>query len=84
MDPHTIKEQYGDKLVIYGSLDIVDGLYKYDGEELDRYITDRFEVYAPGGGFVYCTGHFVRPDIPPQRLIRAYTLANQLASKYDN
>jgi uroporphyrinogen decarboxylase len=83
MDPHIIKQQYGDKLVIYGSLDIVDGLYKYDGDELDRYITDRFAIYAPGGGFVYCTGHFVQPDIPPQRLIRAYTLANQLAAKYD-
>lgn len=84
MDPQTIKEQYGDKLVIYGSLDVVDGLYKYDGHELDQYITDRFAVYAPGGGFVYCTGHFVQPDIPPQRLVRAYTLANQLAAKYSN
>ena len=82
MDPVMIKEKYGDKFVIYGSLDVVDGLYMYDGEELDEYISKRFEIYAPGGGFIFCTGHFVQPDVPPKRLIRAYRLANQLATNY--
>jgi uroporphyrinogen decarboxylase len=82
MDPQVIKEQYGDKFVIYGSLDVVDGLYMFDHEALDDYITKRFAVYAPGGGFIFCSGHFVQPDIPPRRLIRAYRLANQLAQQY--
>jgi uroporphyrinogen decarboxylase len=82
MEPRQIKDQYGDKLVIYGSLDVVDGLYSHDGEALDSYIRDRFEIYAPGGGFIFNTGHFVQPDIPPARLIRAYTLANRLAERY--
>lgn len=82
MEPQLIKEKYGDKLVVYGSLDVVDGLYKYEGEALDEYITKRFEIYAPGGGFIFNTGHFVQPDIPPERLIRAYTLANELALRY--
>jgi uroporphyrinogen decarboxylase len=82
MDPQHIKEKYGDKLVIYGALDVVDGLYKYDGEALDQYITKRFEIYGPGGGFIFNTGHFVQPDIPPERLVRAYTLANELALRY--
>jgi uroporphyrinogen decarboxylase len=82
MDPKSIKEQYGDKLVVYGSLDVVDGLYSHEGEALDQYITEKFEIYAPGGGFIFNTGHFVQPDIPVQRLIRAYTLANELAQRY--
>lgn len=82
MDPKEIKENYGDKLVIYGSLDVVDGLYGREGEELDKYITERFEIYAPGGGFILTTGHFVQPDIPVKRLIQAYTLANKLAERY--
>ena len=82
MDPKQIKEQYGDKIVVYGSLDVVDGLYRYDGEELDRYIAERFEIYAPGGGFIFNTGHFVQPDIPVERLKRAYRLANELAQGY--
>jgi uroporphyrinogen decarboxylase len=82
MEPRTIKEEYGDRLVVYGSLDVVDGLYGHEGEALDNYITERFEIYAPGGGFIFNTGHFVQPDIPVPRLIRAYTLANELAERY--
>lgn len=82
MDPATIKSEYGDKFVIYGSLDTVDGLLAYDGAELTDYITQRFETYAPGGGFIYNTGHFVQPDIPPQRLLHAYSVVNELAAHY--
>jgi uroporphyrinogen-III decarboxylase len=82
MDPQTIKVQYGDKIVIYGSLDVIDGLLAYDGQELADYITRRFHIYGPGGGFIFNTGHFVQPDIPPQRLIHAYTVVNSLATEY--
>jgi uroporphyrinogen decarboxylase len=82
MDPRTIKDKYGDKIVVYGSLDVIDGLLAYDGEELDEYITKRFEIYAPGGGFIFNGGHFIQPDIPPMRLVRAYTLVNKLARQY--
>ena len=82
MDPATIKATYGSKIVLYGSLDVVDGLLKYDGDKLDEYITKRFEIYAPGGGFIYNTGHWVQPDIPPMRLVRAYKTVKALAQKY--
>lgn len=79
MDPATVKAKYGDKFVIYGSLDVIDGLLAYEGDALEAYITRRFEIYAPGGGFIYNTGHFVQPDIPPKRLLHAYSVVNRLA-----
>ena len=82
MDPQTVKDDYGDKLMLYGSLDVVDGLRAFEGDELDEYIRKRFGIYAPGGRFIFCTGHFVMPDVPPARLIRAYTLVNELAVQY--
>ena len=82
MEPQKIKDEYGDKIVVYGSLDVVDGLYTHDGEALDEYISARFKIYAPGGGFIFNTGHFVQPDIPVERLKRAYGLVNQLAEQY--
>jgi uroporphyrinogen-III decarboxylase len=82
MDPREVKAKWGDKITIYGSLDVVDGLLKYDGDELDAYITERFGIYAPGGGFIFNGGHFIQPDIPPARLIRAYRLVNELAPRY--
>jgi uroporphyrinogen decarboxylase len=82
MDPEAVKRDYGDKIVIYGSLDVMNGLLAYEGEVLEEYITKRFEIYAPGGGFIFNTGHFVQPDIPPQRLIHAYSVVNRLATRY--
>jgi uroporphyrinogen decarboxylase len=82
MDPQTVKDKYGDKITIYGSLDVIDGLLAYEGDVLDDYITQRFAIYAPGGGFIYNTGHFVQPDIPPLRLVRAYATVKRLAQQY--
>jgi uroporphyrinogen decarboxylase len=82
MDPTTIKEKYGKDLVIYGSLDVIDGLYAYEGDELADYIRQHFAIYAPGGGFIFNTGHFVQPDIPPPRLLGAYRVANECAIEY--
>jgi uroporphyrinogen decarboxylase len=82
MNPREIKEKYGDKITIYGSLDVIDGLLKYDGDELDEYITKRFEIYAPGGGFIFNGGHFIQPDIPPMRLVQAYRTVKKLAPQY--
>jgi uroporphyrinogen decarboxylase len=82
MDPQTIKNSYGDKITIYGSLDVIDGLFAYEGDALDEYITTRFAIYGPGGGFMFNTGHFVQPDIPPLRLVRAYGTVKRLAEQY--
>ena len=82
MEPRKIKDEYGDKIVINGSLDIIEGLFSLEGDALDEYITERFKIYAPGGGFIFNTGHFVQPDISVPKLIRAYTLANKLAEQY--
>lgn len=82
MDPATIKAAYGDKLVIYGSLDTVDHLLLEDEAALTQVIADRFAIYAPGGGFIFNTGHMVQPDTPPQRLVQAYRLAYDLAQRY--
>lgn len=82
MKPQLIKEKYAGKIVVYGSLDVIDGLLAFDGDELDQYITRRFAIYAPGGGFIFNTGHFVQPDISPGKLRLAYTVANRESRKY--
>ena len=82
MDPVTLKREYGDKITFYGSLDVIDGILTHDGEALTDYLTQRFEIYAPGGGFIFNSAHFIQPDIPPERLIHAYSVVKQLANEY--
>ena len=45
-------------------------------------IRDSFKIYAPGGGFIFNGGHFIQPDIPPMRLVRAYRTVQKLAPQY--
>lgn len=82
MDPKEVKAKWGDKITIYGSLDVIDGLLKFEGDALEEYITNRFAIYAPGGGFIFNGGHFIQPDIPPARLIHAYRVVQKLAPLY--
>ena len=60
----------------------MDALLLQEVVPLADYITRRFAIYAPGGGFIFNTGHMVQPDTPPQRLVGAYRLANELAARY--
>ncbi len=82
MNPAEVKAKYGQRLTVYGALDVMDSLLQLDGAELEDYLTQRFAIYAPGGGFIFNGGHFIQPDIPPQRLLHAYTVVNRLARQY--
>lgn len=82
MVPETIKRDYGDKITVYGSLDVIDGIRTNEGADLEAYIKNRFEVYAPNGGFIFHSAHFIQPDVPPERLLHAYEIANRWAAKY--
>lgn len=81
MDPVGLKKDYGDKITFYGSLDVIDGIRTNEGDDLTDYITKRFEIYAPNGGFIFHSAHFIQPDVPPERLLHAYTIANNLAGR---
>lgn len=80
MDPQYVKENYGDDLVIHGGLDVMDSLLNLEGEELEAYVRKQFEVFKPGGGFIFNGSHMIQPDISPEKLCGVYKLANSLAS----
>lgn len=79
MDQTMVKQDYGDKLVIHGGLDVMDSLLNLDGEDLMQYVRRQFEICKPGGGFIYNGSHMIQPDVSPAKLCRVYELANELA-----
>jgi uroporphyrinogen decarboxylase len=30
------------------------------------------EIFAPGGGFVFCQVHNIQPDVPPENVVAMY------------
>jgi len=75
MDVRRFKREYGDKLALYGGLDIRYILPRAPLEELEGEIRELFRVMKPGGGFIFCTAHTVQPDTSLDRVEFAYKIA---------
>lgn len=75
MDQDLIKAKYGDKLTLYGGLDITHVLPWGTEEELVAHVRDRMEALKPGGGFIFCTAHNVQPEVTLDRVELAYRTA---------
>jgi len=75
MDPNLVKVRYGDRLTIYGGLDIRYTLPRGTEEELRAEIAERMSVLGKGGGYIFCTDHTVQPDTDLARVELAYQLA---------
>ncbi len=75
MDPYQVKRDYGDKLCIYGGLDIRYTLPRAPEEELVERVKRAMLELKPGGGFIFCTAHTVQPDTTWERIELAYDTA---------
>lgn len=83
MDPEFVKQNYGDKMVIHGGLDVMNAMVRLTDDELRDYVHRQFEIFKPGGGFIFAGSHIIQPDVDPKRLCMVYELANELAP-YDD
>jgi uroporphyrinogen decarboxylase len=73
MDPHYLKKEYGKSLVFWGggcssqttmSFESADAVRKESRELID--------IFAPGGGFVFCQDHNIQPTVPPENIVALY------------
>lgn len=77
MDPYQIKREYGDKLCLYGTLDVREVLPNWRGEKLENEVKNLMNGLKPGGGYIFCTAHTVNPDVPLESVEDAYRWALQ-------
>ncbi len=77
MDIHKFKAEYGDKLTLYGGLDIRHTLPRGTLEELADEVRDIMRTLKPGGGFIFCTAHTVQPDTTLDRVEFVYRIVDE-------
>jgi uroporphyrinogen decarboxylase len=75
MDPLKVKRAYGDKLTLYGTLDITHTLPSGTQKEIEDEVKSRMETLKPGGGFIFCSTHTIQPDTPLENVEYAYDVA---------
>jgi len=64
MDPVLLKEQYGDKLCFWGSIDVQRTLPFGTPLDVRQEVITRIETLGKGGGFILAPTHHVQLDTP--------------------
>ena len=73
-DLAEMKNQYGDRLVFMGGIDIREAL---QGDEADvvAEVKTRLQQLAAGGGYILAPANHIQWDVPPQNLFTLYQAA---------
>ncbi|MCJ7680078.1 MAG: methyltransferase [Candidatus Aminicenantes bacterium] len=70
MDPATLKEKYGDRIVFWGGgVDTQRTLPFGTPEEVERQVLNMCKLFSPGGGFVFNTVHNIQADVPVENIV---------------
>lgn len=70
MDPHMLKEQWGDKFVFWGGgIDTQKTLPFGTPEEVYREAMERLEIFSKNGGYIFNPIHNVQSHIAPENLL---------------
>lgn len=70
MDPETLKERYGDRLVFWGGgVNTQRTLPFGTPEQVHEEVLERCRIFAPGGGFVFNSIHNVQAGTPVANLV---------------
>jgi len=76
MDPHRLKQQFGDRLVFWGaSCDCQHTLPFGTPEEVAKEVEEHVRVFAPGGGYVFASVHNIQANVPPENIVAMYDTA---------
>lgn len=73
MDPRVLKARYGDRLVFWGGgVDTQKTLPFGTPQQVRDQVSERIEILAPGGGFVFCSVHNVQACTPIDNLLAMF------------
>lgn len=78
MDAARLKAEFGDQLTFWGGgIDTQDTLPFGSPEEVRRQVSERIELFAPGGGFVFNPIHNIQEDVPVENLLAMYAAVRE-------
>jgi uroporphyrinogen decarboxylase len=81
MDPATLKREFGEDLTFWGGgCDTQHVLPEASPDEVRRHVKERMDIFAPGGGFVFCQVHNILPNVPPENIVAMYAAVRGLNS----
>lgn len=81
MEPYRLKKEFGSEVTFWGGgCDTRTMLNTATPDKVKRHVTERMEIFSPGGGFVFSTVHNILPDVPPRNIVAMYEAINSFHS----
>ena len=77
MDPAYIKQKFGKRICLHGSIDTQYTLPKGSVEDVEKEVRDRISVLGAGGGFIIAPSHTLQPDVPIQNIMAIYKVTGE-------
>jgi hypothetical protein len=69
MDPRTLKETHGERIVFWGGgCDTQSVLPNATPDAVAEHVKERMEIFAPGGGYVFTQVHNIQAKVPAENV----------------
>lgn len=75
MNVQKVKERYGKKLALWGTMDIQHIMPHGTVEEVRAQVKHLIEICSPGGGFVLAPAHHIQADTPDENIAAFFQAA---------
>lgn len=75
MDPNSLKQQFGDRIVFHGAVDTQRVLPIDDVEGVYRHVQDTLGILGRNGGYIFAPSQILQEDIPVKNIDAMYRAA---------
>jgi len=75
-DPQKIKKDFGKKLAFHGNTNN-QGVFHRSKEEVVMDALLRIKYLAPGGGYIFSSGHNIQANMPPENIVSLFNSAKE-------
>jgi uroporphyrinogen decarboxylase len=83
MEPAMLKKRFGNRIVFWGGgVDTQAVLPRGTADEVREQVKERINIFAPGGGFVFSTGHNIQYGVPPENVLAMVDTAVETKTEF--
>ena len=75
-DTNRLKEEFGKRIVFHGGTNN-QGVFHKDIHTLTIDTLSRIKDLAPGGGYIFSSGHNIQANMPPENIVRLFELGRK-------
>ena len=80
MDPACLKETFGDRITLHGSIDTQYVLPRGTPDDVRHNVRKMIEILSPGGGFILAPSHVLQTDVSTENIVALYETAGEYST----